>query len=201
MPYEPMVRRTGLPFSPRTSALKASVYLRPSWKTCPISMPRADTSGPAPSGEGSPSRTSAASMVPSATKSRPATIPTMCLLGASAPVIHDEPSTIRGSTRNRIPLSSKAFGPTYPFTRNGLAAKSASSSSAYSAGSSAAPRRFSSISRSPGTPIPSSSHSPPGWRTFSSTFFNVSAAVISRPRSTVLAQSTSVAMVGASGVS
>ena len=71
--------------------MKASVYLRPSWKMWPISMPRADTSGPAPSGDGSPSRTSAASMVPSAMKSRPATRPTTCLPGSSAPVIHDVP--------------------------------------------------------------------------------------------------------------
>ena len=94
-----MVNRTGLPFSPSTSASNASVYLRPSWKMWPISIPRADTSGPAPSGEGSPSRTSAASMVPSATKSRPATSPTTCRPGSSAPVIHDVPSTTRGSTR------------------------------------------------------------------------------------------------------
>ena len=74
-----MVSRTGLPSSPSTSTANASVYLRPSWKMWPISMPRADTSGPAPSGDGSPSRTSAASMVPSAVKSRPATRPTTCL--------------------------------------------------------------------------------------------------------------------------
>src|SRR6185436_15918682 len=79
-----MVSRTGLPFSPSTSAEKASVYLRPSWKMWPISMPRADTNGPMPSGEGSPSRTSAASMVPSGTKSRPATRPTTCLPFSSA---------------------------------------------------------------------------------------------------------------------
>ena len=94
-----MVNRTGLPSSPSTSAVKASVYLRPSWKMWPISMPRADTSGPAPSGEGSPSRTSAASIVPSGVKSRPATRPTTWRLGASAPVIHAVPATTRGSTR------------------------------------------------------------------------------------------------------
>ena len=94
-----MVSRTGLPSSPSTSTVKASAYLRPSWKMWPISMPRADTSGPAPSGEGSPSRTSAASMVPSGVKSRPATRPTTCLPFSSAPVIHAVPSTTRGSTR------------------------------------------------------------------------------------------------------
>ena len=80
-------------------------------------------------------------------------------------------------------------------------AKSASSSRAYSAGSSAAPSRFSSTSRSPGTPTASSSHSPPGWRTLSITFFSVSAAVTVRPKVAPLAQSTSVAMVGVPGVS
>ena len=79
--------RTGLPSSPSTSTENASVYLRPSWKMWPTSMPRADTSGPAPSGDMSPSRTSAASIVPSGSKSRPATSPTTCLPGASAPVI------------------------------------------------------------------------------------------------------------------
>ena len=79
-------------------------------------------------------------------------------------------------------------------------AKSASSSSAYSAGSSAAPSRLSSTSRSPGTPTASSSHSPPGTRVLSITFFSVSAAVTSRS-SAVLAHSTSVAIVGVPGVS
>ena len=41
-----MVRRTGLPSSPSTSTVKASVYLRPSWKMWPISMPRADDQRP-----------------------------------------------------------------------------------------------------------------------------------------------------------
>ena len=94
-----MVSRTGLPSSPSTSAEKVSVYLRPNWKMWPISIPRADTSGPAPSGDGSPSRTSAASIVPSGVKSRPATRPTTCLPVSSAPVIQAVPSTTRGSTR------------------------------------------------------------------------------------------------------
>ena len=38
---------------------------------CPISMPRAASSTPVPSGDGSPARTSAASIVPSGVKSRP----------------------------------------------------------------------------------------------------------------------------------
>src|SRR5690606_20909162 len=81
----------------------------------------------------------------------------------------------------------------------------ASSRNSYSAGSSAAPSRLSSTSRSPGSPMASSSQSPPGSRTLSTTFFSVSAAVTSRPskpgRSARLAQSTSVAMVAVSGVS
>jgi hypothetical protein len=39
----------------------ASAYLRPSWKTWPISMPRASSTGPEPSGAGSPGRTVATS--------------------------------------------------------------------------------------------------------------------------------------------
>ena len=47
-----MVSRTGLPSSPSTSAVKASVYLRPSWKMWPISMPRADHQRAGPVGRG-----------------------------------------------------------------------------------------------------------------------------------------------------
>ena len=62
-----------LPFSSSTLRSSASAYFVPSWKMWPISMPRAD-SRPCPhEGQASPSRTSAASMVPSAVKSRPAT--------------------------------------------------------------------------------------------------------------------------------
>ena len=89
----------GLPSAPCTDSPSASAYLRPSWKMWPISMPRAATSGPPPSGEGSPSRTSAASIVPSGVKSRPATRSTTWRPGSSAPVTHAVPVTIRGSTR------------------------------------------------------------------------------------------------------
>ncbi len=70
----------------------------------PISMPRAVSSTP-PSqlGQGSPSRTSAASMVPSGVKSRPATTSSAWLPGALAPVTQRVPSEIRGSTTNRMP--------------------------------------------------------------------------------------------------
>ena len=65
---------TSLPFSSSTLRSSASAYLRPSWKMWPISMPRADSSVPSSQlGQGSPSRTSAASMVPSGVKSRPTT--------------------------------------------------------------------------------------------------------------------------------
>ena len=47
----------------------------------------------------------------------------------------------------------------------------------------------------------SSSQSPPGGRTLTRTFFNVSAAVTGRPRSASFAQATRVAMVGVSPVS
>ena len=57
MPYEPMVTVTSLPFSSSTLSPSASAYLRPSWKTWPISMPRASSTGPEPSGAGSPART------------------------------------------------------------------------------------------------------------------------------------------------
>ena len=50
----------------------ASVYLRPSWKMWPSSMPRASSTVPLPLGEGSPALISAASMNPSTVKSRPA---------------------------------------------------------------------------------------------------------------------------------
>ena len=64
--------RTGLPSGPSTSTANASVNRRPSWKMCPISMPRRMVSSPSPqAGQGSPARTSAASIVPSGVKSRP----------------------------------------------------------------------------------------------------------------------------------
>ena len=53
-------------------------------------------------GQGSPSRTSAASIVPSGVKSRPATRSMTWLPSTFAPVTQRVPSTIRGSTRKRI---------------------------------------------------------------------------------------------------
>ena len=66
----------------------------------PISMPRAVTKVPPSSfGHGSPSRTEAASIVPSPVKSRPATRSKTCRPGSFAPVIQRVPSTTRGSSR------------------------------------------------------------------------------------------------------
>ena len=47
---------TSLPFSSSTLRSSASAYLRPSWKMWPISTPRASSSGPEPSGAGSPAQ-------------------------------------------------------------------------------------------------------------------------------------------------
>ena len=100
MPYEPIVTVTSLPFSSSTCRPSASAYLRPSWKMWPISMPRAVSSVPSSQfGQGSPSRTSAASMVPSGVKSRPATRSMTWLPSTLAPVTQRVPSTTRGSTR------------------------------------------------------------------------------------------------------
>ena len=106
-----MVIRTGLLSGPSASREKASAYLRPSWKMCPISMPRAASSTPVPSGDGSPARTSAASIVPSGVKSRPTTRSTTWWSALSAPVTHAVPVTIRGSTRKRTPFAASAPGP------------------------------------------------------------------------------------------
>ena len=72
------------------------------------------------------------------------------------------------------------------------------------AGSTWAPSRFSSTSRSPGRPIASGSRVPSGWTRVTTTFFRVSAAVHARPSSrgkASLRWSTRVSMVGVSGVS
>ena len=67
---------------------------------CPISMPRRMVSSPrAARGAGVAGRTSAASIVPSGVKSRPATTLTACLPASLAPVSHAVPVTTRGSTR------------------------------------------------------------------------------------------------------
>ena len=99
MPYEPIVTVTSLPFSSRTLSPSVSAKNRPSWKTCPISMPRASSTGPDPSGAGSPARTLATSTTPSAKKSRPATTECACFWSRFAPVIQLVPSPTRGSTR------------------------------------------------------------------------------------------------------
>ena len=94
-----MVTVTSLPFTSSTLSSSASAYLRPSWKMCPISMPRAVINACPQTGHSSPSRISAAWMMPSAVKSRPATSPMTCRPGWSAPVTQAEPSAIRGSSR------------------------------------------------------------------------------------------------------
>ena len=67
---------------------------------CPISMPRRMVSAPVPqAGQGSPARTSAASIVPSGVKSRPHTTSIACRPGSFAPVSQAVPGTTRGSTR------------------------------------------------------------------------------------------------------
>ncbi len=92
MPYEPMVTVTSLPFSSSTWSPSASAYVRPSWKMWPISIPRADSSVPSVQlGQASPSRTSAASIVPSGVKSRPATRSMTCEPGTLAPVTQRVP--------------------------------------------------------------------------------------------------------------
>ena len=115
-------------------------------------------SGPAPSGDGSPSRTSAASMVPSGVKSRPGDQPHDMLAGHVGSGDPRVPSTTRGSTRYRTPLC-RTLRTDIALDQERVPGEVLSVSSTYSAGSSAAPRRFSSTSRSPGTPTASSSHS------------------------------------------
>ena len=66
---------------------------------CPISMPRRISSSPPQVGHASPARTSAASIVPSGVKSRPATTLTACLPTSFAPVSQAVPVATRGSTR------------------------------------------------------------------------------------------------------
>src|SRR4028119_241785 len=96
-----MVTVTSLPFSSSTLRSSASAYLRPSWKMWPISTPRASSSGPEPSGAGSPGSTSAASTVPSQAKSRPATRSKTCLPGSLAPGLHRGQGTTRGAPGGR----------------------------------------------------------------------------------------------------
>ena len=79
----------------------------------PISIPRADSSVPSSQfGQASPSRTSAASIVPSALKSRPTTRSSTWLPATSAPVTQRVPSTTRGSTTKRMPEA--FFSPSTP---------------------------------------------------------------------------------------
>jgi hypothetical protein len=67
---------------------------------CPISMPRRMLSDPVPqAGQGSPARTSAASIVPSGMKSRPATTFVACRPFSLAPVSQAVPGATRGSAR------------------------------------------------------------------------------------------------------
>ena len=169
-------------------------------------MPRAVSSGPPSRGQGSPARTSAASIVPSAVKSRPATRSSTWRPSSSAPVTQVVPSTTRGSTRNRMPDGvprPERAGPDVPLASAGLAAKSASVNAVSSAGSTWAWSRFSSTSRSPGTPIASGSRVPSGCSSTTTTFLSVSAACHGRSLrgKAALRWSTSVSIVGVSGVS
>ncbi len=99
MPYEPIVTRTGLPSRPRTSSPKASAYLRPSWKMCPISMARSSFSPAPQDGQGSPGSTTTTSRYRSTSKSRPQTTFRACVSARLAPVTHEVPGATRGSAR------------------------------------------------------------------------------------------------------
>jgi hypothetical protein len=62
---------TLLPCSSSTVACIASLYLRPSWKMWPTSMPRANLSVPRPVGDGSPARALRMSCGGGSARSRP----------------------------------------------------------------------------------------------------------------------------------
>ena len=70
MPYEPMTMGWRSPSSPRYSAPSAFVYLVPSLKMLPTSMPLRRITVPPQSGQASPSRTLAMSVITSGVKSR-----------------------------------------------------------------------------------------------------------------------------------
>ena len=185
--------RIGLPSGPSASSPKASAYLRPSWKTWPISMPRAIDSRPPHRAHRSPSRISTAPISPSGSKSRPRTTSAACRpvvvrAGDPGAARHDErvdevadaqfPQDLRTDVALDEPGLRREVGRLglLDLGRLELAAS-----------------RFRSTSRSPGTPTTSSSHSVvPGARVFSTTFFSVSAAVNVRPRSSAFSRSTSV---------
>ena len=134
-------------------------------------------------GQASPSRTSAASMVPSAVKSRPATRSSTCQPASSAPVTQRVPSTTRGSTQvadpGRVLLAQHARADVALDQRRVL--REVGLVERLDLGGSSWPSsRFWSTSRSPGTPMASGSRVPSGCTSTTSTFFSVSPAVQGR---------------------
>ena len=102
-----MVTRIGLPFGERVDLEDVGVAA-PEFEDVPDldAAPDLQLTAP-PSGHGSPARTSAASIVPSGVKSRPATTLTACLPASFAPVSHAVPlrrADRRGSGARGVPL-------------------------------------------------------------------------------------------------
>ncbi len=168
MPYEPIVTVTSLPFSSSTLSPSASAYLRPSWKTWPISMPRASSTGPEPSGAGSPAthlgRPRRCRRPRSRDRRRGRRRACPC---SFAPVIQPVPSDdarveevadagvdSRRAPRPRRPRADVALDEAR------VRAKSASVAASTSAGANATSARLRSTSRSPGRPTTTSSRVP-----------------------------------------
>ena len=204
----PSSRRAACRSRRAPSVRSASAYLVPSWKMWPISMPRAALNAPLPSGDGSPSHTSAASMVPSGVKSRPRDQVEHVLTGLVR--AGDPPRTLdRPAGRRGTGSSSRCWRP----TPAGRCSRLHQLREGIEVAFFEHPRfgrehcrfeRFRSTSRSPGNPTTSGLVVPPSAATSSTTFFNVSAAVHARPSARgccSLARSTSVWIVGVPGVS
>jgi hypothetical protein len=103
---------------------------------------------------------------------------------SSAPVIHAVPSTTRGSSRYRMPVDfsrPSASGADVALGQRRVVREVLLLERLDAAGSTWAPRRFSSTSRSPGTPMASGSRLPSGSTSMTTTFFRVSPAVQARP--------------------
>ena len=198
---------TSLPFSSSTCRPSASAYLRPSWKMWPISMPRAVLQGARhSSGQGSPSRTSAASMVPSGVKSRPATRSSTWRaghVGAGDPAgALDDPRVDQVADAGLVLLPQHPGADVALGQRRVLRRSRPRRRPPPRPGSSWPSSRFSSTSRSPGRPMASGSRVPSGCLSTTMTFFSVSPAVQGRSSrgNAALRWSTSVSMVGVSGV-
>ncbi len=171
---------TSLPFSSRTWRSSASANLRPSWKMWPISMPRADSRVPRrSSGQGSPSRTSAASIVPSGVKSRPGDQVEHVAavdVGAGHPAgALDDPRVDEVADAGVALLAQRAGADVALDQRRGASRTRPRPNGSTSMGSSWPSSRFWSTSRSPGTPIASGSRVPSGCLRTTRTFFSVSA--------------------------